>query len=292
MPTKLLIYLFLYPISLLPMTLLYGIGKIIRFFIYTLFRYRTKVTRLNLKKSFPDASDNELKKIEKQYYTHLCNLFVEGIKLLSISRKKILQRYVCLNPEIVNKYYDQGKSVILMSSHYNNWEWMVLSLAMQFKHHGVGVGKENSNKSFEKTINIFRTRYGTEVIFAKTIREAFKQYNEQQKLTAFMMLSDQTPGSTKNPFIIEFLHQPTDMIYGGEYFALKYNYPVFYYCVKQKKKGYYEFELELITDNPSTTEYGFITKKYAQYLERDINHAPTFWLWSHRRWKHNVELPK
>ncbi len=292
MPTKIIIYLFLYPFSLLPMTVLYGIGKVIRFFVYPLFGYRKEVIRANLKNSFPNASKKELKDVEKKYYTHLCNLIVEGIKMLSISRKNLMRRYVCKNPELVNRYFDADRSVILMSSHYNNWEWMVLSLALQFKHHGVGVGKENSNKSFEKTINIFRTRYGTEVIFAKTIREAVKQYDQSHKRSAYMMLSDQSPGNTKKPFVIPFLHQASDMIYGGEYFALKYNYPVFYYVVKQRKRGYYEVELELITDNPSATAYGDITKKYVQCLERDIVANPAYWLWSHKRWKHKVELPK
>ncbi len=291
MLTKIAIYLFLYPLSLLPMTILYGIGKVIRFFMYTLFSYRKKVVQTNLRNSFPDFSKEELKQIEQKYYTHLCNLFVEGIKLLSISRKNLMLRYVCKNPELVNQYFDAGKSVILMSAHYNNWEWLVLSLAMQFKHHGVGVGKENSNKSFEKTINKFRTRYGTEVIFAKTIREVVSQYDENKKLTAYMMLSDQAPNSVKKPFVTSFLHQPSNMIYGSEYFALKYNYPVLYYVVKQKKRGYYEFELELITNNPSSTTYGEITKKYVSLLERDIKNEPIYWLWSHRRWKHKVELP-
>lgn len=292
MLTKLVIYILLYPLSLLPMNVLYAIGKLIRFFLYSIFSYRLKVVRANLKNAFPNVSLTYLSDIEKKYYTHLCHLFVEGIKMLSISRRKIMKRYRCKNPELVNQYYDAGKSVILLSSHYNNWEWMVLSLAMQFKHHGVGVGKENSNKSFEKTINVFRTRYGTEVIFAKTIRKTFKQYDEQQKRTAYMMLCDQAPGNTKNPFVIPFLNQPSDMIYGGEYFAHKYNYPVIYYVVKKIKRGYYEVELELITDNPQETAYGDIIHSYVQLLERDIFHEPAHWLWSHKRWKHKMELPK
>lgn len=292
MLTKLVIYILLYPLSLLPMNALYGIGKLIRFFLYTLCGYRKKDVRTNLKNSFPTANKTYLSTIEKEYYTHLCNLFVEGVKMLSISRRKIIKRYNCKNPELVNQYFDAGKSVILLSSHYNNWEWMVLSLSMQFKHHGVGVGKENTNKSFEKSINLFRTRYGTEVIFAKTIREVVKQYEDQQKLTTYMMLCDQAPGNAKKSFVINFLNQATDMIYGGEYFARKYNYPVMYYVVRQIKRGYYEVELELISENPQETAYGDIIRSYAHLLERNINNEPTYWLWSHKRWKHKVELPK
>ena len=259
--------------------------------MYPVFRYRVDVVRTNMRRAFPSASSKELIAFEKTFYSHLANLIVEGIKMLSMSRQQVRTRYVCKNPELVNQYFDQQKSVILLSSHYNNWEWMVLSLNMQFKHQGIGVGKENTNKSFEEVINRFRTRYGTEVIFAKTIREAMKQYDTQNKLCAYMMLSDQAPANAKKSFILSFLNQPSDMIYGGEYFALKYNYPVLYYVVKQKRKGYYEIELELICDDPSGMEYGDIIRAYVQRLERDINQKPSYWLWSHKRWKHKVVLP-
>ena len=217
------------------MAILYGVAKIIYLVLYQLIRYRINVTRTNLKNSFPTFSRSKLKQIEKAYYVHLCNLFVEGVKMLSISRKEVMKRYRCKNPELVNQYFEQKKSVILMSSHYNNWEWMVLSLAMQFKHHGIGVGKENSNKSFRKTINLFRTRYGTEVVFAKTIRDVFQQYDNQQKPTAYMMLSDQAPGSVKNPFMVNFLHHAKRYDFRRRIFRRKIRLSRIVLCCKTKK---------------------------------------------------------
>ena len=288
MLTRIAIYGFLYPLSTLPLPLLYKVGAAMRVFVYTIFRYRVNVVRQNLKNSFPDKSDKELKEIEKKYYKHLVNLFVEGIKQLTISKKSLMRRYHCVNSEIVNDYFRQGKSVILMSSHYNNWEWMVLSLSMQFDFHGIGVGKPNSNKVFEKIINRARTRYGTEVVFADTVRNDMQKYDQQQKRCAYMMLSDQNPPNVEKSYITTFMNQPSAMIYGAEYFAKKYNYPVFYYVVNQLKRGYYEIELTKITDSPQTEPYGNITEQYVKNLQQDIENTPQFWLWSHRRWKHKV----
>jgi KDO2-lipid IV(A) lauroyltransferase len=246
----------------------------------------------NLKKSFPDKSEKELYAIERAYYKHLTNLVMEGVKGLTISRKNLMKRYYCQQPDIVNNYFEQGKSVILLSSHYNNWEWMVLSLSMQFSHHGIGVGKANSNKVFEKVINKARTRYGTEVVFADTIRNVFEKNDKQDILCSYMMLSDQSPASVEKSYITTFLHQPSAMIFGGEYFAKKYNYPVIYYAVKQIKRGYYEIVLENITDTPQQLPQGEIIDKYIHYLEKDINQNPQFWLWSHRRWKHKLNAER
>jgi KDO2-lipid IV(A) lauroyltransferase len=212
-------------------------------------------------------------------------LGAEMVKMLTISKKNVEKRYRCLNPEVANQFYHQGKSVILISSHYNNWEWMVLRLEEMFLHHGVGVGKANSNKFFEKWINKRRTRFGTEVIFADAIRESFDENGLQNKLCAYMMLSDQSPNVLKKSYITTFLNQESCMIYGVEYFAKKYDLPVIYYEVIKVKRGYYQVQLELITEKPNETDTGEIIEKYVQLLEKTIKGKPQYWLWSHRRWK-------
>jgi len=289
MLTRIAIYCFLYPLSLLPMRVLYGVGTVMRFFLCNVFHYRETVVKENLKKSFPQKTANELAEIERKYYVHLCNLFMEGVKLLTISKKSLMRRYRFENAELIDEYFEQGKSVILMSSHYNNWEWMVLSLALQVLHHGIGVGKPNSNKVFEKIVNRARTRYGTEVVFADKVREVIENYDKTGKPCAYMMLSDQNPPSVEKSYKTTFLHQPSAMLYGAEYFAKKYDYPVLYYVVKQRKRGYYTVSIEKITDIPTQTSYGAITEQYVRNLERDICEKPEFWLWSHKRWKHKLE---
>ena len=286
-----LIYCILYPISLLPMPLLHLMGDFIYLIVYHIVGYRKEVVRNNLRNSFPDWDEKKMRQTEKRYYHHLCQLLVEGVKMLSMSRRQVMRRYRCTNPEILQPYFDNGQSVILMSAHYNDWEWMVLSLEMQLPHHGIGVGKANTNKSFEHIINKFRTRYGTEVVFADHVRERMKDYFEQGRPCAYMMLSDQTPASANRAYLLpRFLNQPTDMIYGSEYFAKKYHFPVLYYRVKRLRKGFYEWTLEKITDQPDEAPYGSIIETYASKLQRDIENEPACWLWSHKRWKHKEQV--
>jgi len=287
---RLLFYFLLYPLSLLPLPLLYGISRLFYWIIYYMVKYRENVIEQNLKNSFPELNVHERQKIKKNYYKHLAELAAEMIKMLTISRKSVMKRYKCMNPELVNTYFDKKQSIILMSSHFNNWEWMVLSLAMQFKYRGVGVGAPNSNKVFEKLINRVRTRYGTEVIFADHIREDFLKSASGEQLTAYMMLCDQSPAKLNSSYITTFLHQPTAVIFGGEHYAKKYNFPVFYYQVNKQKRGYYEIDLQLITDTPNEFSHGTITEQYLTLLEKTIREQPAFWLWSHKRWKHNVAI--
>lgn len=285
MGTKILFYLILYPLSIIPLRLLYAIFYLFYLLITYVFKYRKEVTIQNLKFSFPEKSEKEIFTLYKQYQRHLTHIAAEMLKMLSLSRKQLAKRYYCSNPELVNNFCKEGKSVILVSSHYNNWEWMVLALDSMFDQHGIGVGKANSNKDFEKLINIARTRYGTEVVFADQVRDTFEHYIAENKPCAYMMLSDQSPNNLKKAFYTNFLNQDSAMIYGAEYFAKKYDFPVFYYQVIQEKPGYYHVELEMISDTPQNTEYGEITEKYVQLLERTIKNQPQYWLWSHKRWK-------
>lgn len=281
----LLFYGLLYPLSLLPMQILYTLAYPIYITLTYIIKYRKRITIENLTFSFPNKTHAEILTLYKLYNRHLSHIIVEMLKMLTISKKNLDKRYYCKNPEIVNSYFEQKKSIILLSAHYNNWEWMILQLDSMFKHHGVGVGKANSNKKFEYLINKARTRYGTEVVFADHVRELFEKNNTEQTPAAYMMLSDQSPNNLKKSYITNFLNQESCMIFGGEYFAKKYDLPVFYYQVVQDKPGYYHIELELITKTPSTTQHGEITEKYSQLLEKTIRQKPEFWLWSHRRWK-------
>lgn len=290
MGMSVLFYLVFYPMSLLPLWVLYGIAYIFYLIVNYIIRYRRHIITQNLKRAFPEKSEREIASLRRKYYLHLSQIAAEMLKMLTLSRKKVMKRYRCENPEVVNRFYDEGKSVILMSSHYNNWEWMILSLPMQFKHAGVGVGKANSNKVFEILINRARTRYGTVVVFADHVRELFQDRELNRKPTTYMMLSDQSPNNMNKSYKTLFLNQPSGMIYGAEYFARKHDIPVVYYEVIKERIGHYKIVNQIITEKPTELENGGIIKQYTRLLEETIRRQPEFWLWSHRRWKHKVNL--
>ncbi|MDR1847886.1 MAG: lysophospholipid acyltransferase family protein [Bacteroidales bacterium] len=281
-----LFYFLLIPLSLLPMRVLYCIADFLAFVLRDVLKYRRKVVKTNLQKSFTNLSSKEISIIERKFYSHLADIFLEAIKALTISKKQVMKRYKCLNPELLQTYFEKNQSVILVSAHYNNWEYMVLSLGMQFRHHGIGVGKAMSNKVFEVLMHQKRTRYGTEVVYANNVRQCFEGYEKKHIPCAYMMLFDQSPNDVKRSYITDFLNQRTAVIFGPEHYAKKYNYPVLFYGVQKVKRGYYTFEIQSVNDFPQNTKYGEITEKCLQELTKLINNAPQFWLWSHRRWKH------
>lgn len=261
------------------------LADIIYFIVYHLVRYRRRVTRNNLAKAYPQWSAEERHRIEKNYYRHISDLLVEGVVNLYASPKRILRHYKVVNRELVNAYYEKGQSVVLMSSHYNNWEYMVSSLNFQIRHVGIGVGKPLENKSVAGFITRRRSRFGTEIVDQTNVRQKMSYYQSHQVPAAYMMLSDQSPNDVHKSYWTMFMNQETPFIYGAEYFARKYDMPVLYYEVRKVKRGYYEVEFCSLCEKPNEVPQYTIVAEYIKRLKQTIDQAPQYWLWSHRRWK-------
>lgn len=256
------------------------------FFVYNVIGYRKEVVMGNLMSSFPDKSLKELKQIRRDYYKHFGQLLAEGIKGFSISEKELLQRYKFTNPELVEEMYEQGRSVILVSGHQNNWEFLVQSLNLQFSHQGVGVGKPITNQGFGKLMYNSRTRFGMKIWDFTDVKKIFQDAMDNKELFTCMLLADQSPGNHLKSFWMKFLNQSTPKLFGPEYLARKHNVPIFYFEVLKVKPGYYEATLIPVSYNPVEEKYGEITYQHNKLLEDTISRNPSQWLWSHKKWKH------
>ncbi len=268
---------------LTPFFILYIYSEIAYLLLYKVFKYRHKVVRENLKNSFPNKNEDELKKIEKLFYKNLSDITLEGIKGLSMPKKSLLKRYKVTNPELLKKYFNENKSIIGIGSHYANWEWGVLSFSLQFPHINFGIYKPMSNKRIDKYMRKHRAAWGMNLIPLKETAKIMA--TKQEKPSIYLMVSDQSPTSKKYSIKLDFLNQETYCLHGAEKYAKRLNLPVLYGNVQRIKRGYYEITMTLICDNPQETKDGEITATFMKKLEEIINKKPQDWLWSHKRWK-------
>lgn len=277
-------YLIIIPLSLLPFRVLYGISNFLSFLLFNVIGYRKKVVITNLNNSFPGKSAKEINQIAKKFYNHLCDLIVESLKIFTISENQIHQRMICLNPQTVNKFFDQKKSVIIAGGHYNNWELFAVAIDEIIKHQTIGIYKPLTSKFFDKKMRLTRSKFGLRMISTKIVKKVFEE--EKENLTATIFATDQSPSNPDNCYWTTFLNQPTGILWGTEKYAREYNYPVIFGRLYKPKRGHYELEFEIVTETPQQTATGEITEKTTRLLENDIIKQPEFWLWSHKRWKH------
>ncbi len=284
----LLYYLVVYPLSKLPLWFTYRFSDFFYFLLITVLPYRRKVIEGNLSRSFPTKSVKEIRHLRNRFYRHFADLLLEGVKNLGISEKELRKRFVIKNPELMQELYDRKKSVLLVSAHYMNWEWMITGQSLFFPHQAVGIGMPLSSGFWDKKINARRSRFGMHVIHAKIVKETFNDYKNRNIPTATLVLSDQSPGDSTKCYWTHFLRQPTGVLFGAEQLANTYDQAVVFYLPKRIKRGYYEVELQLLTDQPTSLEWGELTEMHTQLLEQRIVEEPNAWLWSHKRWKRTV----
>ncbi len=272
-------------ISILPFSIIYIISDILYFKLYYVFCYRKKVVFKNLRNSFPDKNEREIKSIAKKYYRNLSDVIIEVIKLKSISREQLEKRVNFKNYEVINELYKSKKSIIAAMGHCGNWEWMSMVLAMISKYKVLAVVKPLSDKFFERYITKLRTKFnpGSLIEFKKTFQTVIRN---KDKLTLNIFVADQTPTKSEINYWTKFLNQDTPVFLGIEKIAKYLDFAVIYLDIKRVKRGFYQVEIIKITDNPKQSPQYEITEKHVHLLEESIIQNPDNWLWSHRRWKH------
>jgi KDO2-lipid IV(A) lauroyltransferase len=274
---------FLYLISLLPFWFLYGISNIIFLVLYYIVRYRRNVVSTNLKNSFPEKTEAERNKIERKYYQYMADLMVETLKMITVSEASLRKRMKPTNPELVDRYFKQGRSIIAAAGHYCNWEMAALAFGLLTNEKRIIVYKPLSNDVFNAFFNKVRARFGAILVAMKqTLRTMIAFKND---LTFSVLVSDQTPVRHEINYFIDFLNQPTAVFLGIEKLAKLIDAVVIFYRIDRIKRGYYTYTLVPLIEHPKQTTDHEITEAHVRYLEQLIKDEPQYWLWSHRRWK-------
>ena len=272
-------------LSIHPYWLLYLKSDFYYVLTYHLIRYRRKVVRENLLRSFPKKDAKAIKTIEKHFYRNLCDLFVEAPKMLNMKPDGYKYRINYTNPELLTQLYEQHKNVFYAIPHSGNWEWFGKMTCDLTAHNCMAVYKKVQNPVFEQLMLYLRTKdVPLEMVESNSALRRLTQLRDS--CNAVLMVADQTPHGLASDYWTEFLHQDTCWFTGLERIAKMLDYAVVFVAMKRTGRGRYEVTFELIADQPKETEKGYIMEQYVRCVERFIQEQPDNWLWSHRRWKH------
>lgn len=257
------------------------------FVLYHLARYRRKVVRDNLVKSFPEKSPKEIKRIEKQFYLNFCDLIVETLRIRRMKTSDVLQHITVTNPEFLEELSQKGRSVFLAMHHSSNWEWLWQVLHTISTHRHFAIYKKLENPYFNRKVFQLRTGFaeGKEVMIEdRELKTVLERIGDT--VNSILILGDQSPRGAETDYWTEFLHRDTCWYTGMEKLAKKFDYAVVYVEMTRVKRGHYNVTFKLICEDPKATSDGFILEQYVRHTERFIQNNPDNWLWSHRRWKH------
>ena len=199
---QLLVFILVYPalwlISILPYRLFYLLSDLFFFLIFHVVGYRKKVVYENLKLVFPEKEEKEILRIQKDFFKHMCDMFLEMVKTMNLSKEEVKKRYHVTNIEVIQEI-EKTKSILIVCSHYANWEWNV-SMNNYVQSKGYAVYQKIGNDYFDKWIKRVRQRWNTTLITQKQTVKTVVRDKLNGIIGIFGMVSDQSPQAHRAQF--------------------------------------------------------------------------------------------
>lgn len=275
-------------VAILPYFVQYRILlKFVYFVLYYCVRYRRKLVVKNLKESFPEKSDKELKIIERNYYHNLAEIMIDTVVMARMDREECMRRMVFTNSDEMSAIVGD-RNCITMTSHLGCWEYYGFWGMWLPNHILVAVYHKLHSEVFDELYKRLRDHERELPVASYDSLRFFIRNREgyEGKRLALGLISDQNPPRLPDSHWYRFLNHDTLFFEGGEQLAMKFNIPVLYVRQRKVRRGYYEAEMEVIYDGVEEVAPHEITERYVRLLEQDICECPDMWIWSHRRWKH------
>lgn len=273
-------------IALLPFRALYVISDLLFPLVYHLVRYRRKMVRKNLLHALPDKNEQEIITLEKAFYHHLCDYFVETVKVLRLSEEEMRQRMHFENPELLNRLMKEGSSCLVCLGHYGNWEW-VPSIVLHLMP-GVEAGlvyKQLHSTAFDQLFRKIRGRFGSLPIEKRSVLRTLVRKKSEEQTIVVGFLTDQRPPRISDKYWTTFLNQDTPVQTGMEKIARTLSLSVVYLDIERVKRGFYRGRFVTLSTNAALEQEHILTEKYMRLLEETVMRAPANYLWSHNLWK-------
>ena len=286
---QLVVFILVYPliwfISILPFRILYVFSDMVYVLVYHVIGYRKKVVRKNIAMTLPHLSEKERLNIEKKSYHHLCDMFLEMMKTMTISEKEMNKRFVFTNLELYTALEKKQKSIAVMIAHYATYEW-VISMNRKIEFEGFAIYKKVNNKYFDKLVRNIRSKFKATLITTSQTIPVIKENESLGHRGVYGFASDQSPQESKAFHWQKFMGIETPVYTGAEMLVKRFDMNVIFLRVKKVKRGYYEATFELMFDNPKEVPDYQISDEFLRRVEKQIYEAPEYYLWTHKRWKH------
>ena len=272
-------------LSRIPLPVLYVISDGLAWLAMYVARYRRSVVTENLARSFPEKSPAEIHRLTRAFYTNLTDIVVETLKGFTISEKALRKRVVFHDMDLIRGYYEQQQSLILLTTHQCNWEWLLLAGCLYLPYPVDAVYKPLANRRLDDLMYRTRARFGGQPIAKDRVLREVLRRKDQTRATAFV--ADQTPAPGTPKHWVNFLHRETGFYRGIEQLPQAVQYPVLFVAMKRVRRGHYEVSFFPVGKPPYQKGGLTILPNYVKMAEKMIQQQPANWLWSHKRWKHS-----
>ena len=268
-----------------PLPLLYPWAWLMYFVAFRVMRWRRDDAERDIANAFPDKTTAERADIVRRAYRNVADTLVESFWGYGASEDALKRRVTVENTELVTHSFAAGQSVVLLTAHFGNWEWLLLAAGAHFDIEISVVYQPQRVAAFDEFLRQARSRFGSKLIPRKEF--VYDLLSRGDQVRAYALIADQTPKHKNDPrHWTRFLNQDTAFFVGAGKVAKFLDAKVLYVKMRRIRRGYYSVQLSAIAEPPyEDVEDALIVERYARSLERDIRESPADWLWLQNKWK-------
>ena len=277
-----IVYGLFYLLSLLPYRVMYMVSDGVYVLLFYVFRYRKKMVLNHLAQTFPDKSPEERMGIAKRFYRNFTDVWVEMIKIFSMTASDAAKR-MKFDSSLAEQWYATGKSVQIVGGHFMNWEYLPVAMPIFQPFPAIAIYMRLKSPIMDKLVFRLRSRFGMIMLRAGNMQEEIKPWLDKQYL--MIVGADQSPSNPDSAYWLNFCNKPAGFIKGPWIRAARQGQPYIYMTIRKPKRGHYEFKMYPFADNPADFSPEELVRKFAATLEDDIRQMPDLYLWTHNRWK-------
>ena len=272
-------------LSRIPLPLLYPWAWLAYFVAFHLVRWRRDRAEADVAEAFPESDDSERARIVRDAYRNLADTLVEAFWGFGASADALSKRVAFENSELVDRCVAANQSVVLLTAHYGNWEWLSLAAGVRF---GIPIDIVYQRQRvawIDAFLREARTRFGSRLIPREEF--IFDLMSRAGQPRAYALIADQTPKQKNDPrHWTRFLGRDAAFFKGAGKIAQFLDAKVLYVTMRRLRRGYYSVRLSVLAEPPYDSDAdAIIVERYAQSLERDIRMSPADWLWVQNKWK-------
>jgi KDO2-lipid IV(A) lauroyltransferase len=268
-----------------PLVLLYPIGWLAYFIAFRVLHWRRDYTERDIANALPERGATERAEILRRSYRNAADTMMEAFWGFGASAAALERRVHIENPEIVRQCREAGQSVVLLTAHYANWEWLLLAAGVHFDIPIDVVYQQQRVTAIDRFLREARSRFGSSLIPREEFVYTLMAHAGQAR--AYALIADQTPRPEHPKFWTRFLHQDTAFFTGAGKIARFLDAKVLYVAMRRVRRGYYSVRFDVLAEPPyADGEDEMIVERYAAALEREVRASPADFLWLQKKWKY------
>ncbi|MBN1353275.1 MAG: lysophospholipid acyltransferase family protein [Candidatus Omnitrophica bacterium] len=257
------------------------VGRLI--FIFGKKERRTAID--NLRNSFPEKSETEIRDIAISVFINLCKNGVEWVNMHYKLNAGNIDRWVTVEGrDIVDRALSRGNGVLMLASHFGNWELIPVYFLLKGYYGGV-IARRIYFKGYDNFISGLRTSKGAIVVYRDESPKKILKILKNNGIVG--ILADQDVDSVDGVFV-DFFGRKAYTPKAPVALAMASGAALIPCFMIREKNGHrliVEKPIEIVekTDKEDTIKLN--TQAWSQIIERYIRKYPEQWVWIHRRWK-------